>query len=69
MNLERLEQLKIAPGTISCIYYPGGEYPPLLQAMNLSNTEKNLLLDRSFLESASQPESSNCLTINQPINN
>lgn len=64
MNLDRLDRLEIAPDTISCIYYPGGEYPPVLQAMNLSGAEKNLLLNRSLLKPNLQLESSDCLTIN-----
>lgn len=44
MNLDHLQRLQVHPGTISCIHYPGSEHPPVLQAMNVSGAEKDLIL-------------------------
>lgn len=42
MDLAHLQKLQIVPGTVSCIHYLGGEYLPVLQAMNVSGAEKAL---------------------------
>ncbi len=62
MNLASRQKLELDPNTISCFYYPIGEYLPILQGMNLSGTDKNLIGDCPFLQSSSQPNSLNYLT-------
>lgn len=55
MNLDHLQRLQVHPGTISCIHYPGSEHPPVLQVMNLSGMEKDLIFGYPFLNSMKQP--------------
>jgi phosphoserine phosphatase len=42
IDLDRVEQLLVKKGTISCLQYPGDRHPPILQAMNISTTETDL---------------------------
>ena len=63
MTLEHLQKLQVPPGTISCIHYPGNGHPPVLQTMNVSGTEQDLIFGHPFLESMKQPELlKGCLT-------
>jgi probable phosphoglycerate mutase len=43
MNLDQFWQLQLREGAISCIHYPNPDHPPILQAMNISGSEKDLL--------------------------
>jgi phosphoserine phosphatase len=43
MTSEQLCQLQLKTGAISCIYYPSYEHHPILQAMNVSDSEKDLI--------------------------
>jgi probable phosphoglycerate mutase len=43
MSLDKSEQLLVRKGTISCLQYPGDRHPPILQAMNISTAQNNLV--------------------------
>ena len=43
MSSDQLWQLQLQEGAISCIHYPDFEHPPILQAMNVSGSEKDLI--------------------------
>jgi probable phosphoglycerate mutase len=43
MNSDQLWQLQLHEGAISCIHYPNPDHPPILQAINISGAEKDLL--------------------------
>lgn len=62
MTLDHLQRLQVAPGTISCIHYPGSGYLPVLQTINVSGAEKDLIFGSSFSESIKQQSSQGCLT-------
>lgn len=51
MNSQQLEKLNVQPGTISAIHYPGRELPPVLQAMNTSEREKDLIYQPELIQS------------------
>lgn len=51
MNSQQLEKLNLQPGTISAIHYPGIELPPVLQAINTSEWEKDLIYRPEFVQS------------------
>jgi phosphoserine phosphatase len=45
MNSEQMERLQLKQGAISCIQYPGSHHPPILQAMNVSTSQKELIFE------------------------
>lgn len=51
MNSQQLKKLNVQPETISAIHYPGIELPPVLQAMNTSKREKDLIYQPEFVQS------------------
>ena len=51
MNSQQVEKLNVQLGTISAIHYPGFELPPVLQAINASGREKDLIYPPEFLQS------------------
>ncbi|MDJ0695071.1 histidine phosphatase family protein [Mastigocoleus sp. MO_188.B34] len=51
MSCQNLEKLNLQPGTISAIHYPSVELPPVLQAMNTSESEKYLIYKPEFAQS------------------
>ncbi|KST61917.1 histidine phosphatase family protein [Mastigocoleus testarum] len=51
MSSQNLEKLNLQPGTISAIHYPSVELPPVLQAMNTSESEKYLIHKPEFAQS------------------
>ena len=51
MNSRQLEKLNLQAGTISGIHYPGRELPPVLQAMNASEREKDLIYHPELIQS------------------
>lgn len=57
MKLDHLQRLQLFSSTTSYIHYPGDGHPPVLQAMNVSGAEKDLIFGHP-LESMKQPESS-----------
>lgn len=43
MNSDQFWQLQLHEGAISCIHYLNPDHPPILQAMNISGAEKDLI--------------------------
>jgi broad specificity phosphatase PhoE len=50
MNYEKISQLQLHENTISSIYYPDTQHPPVLQAVNISASEQEIIFDSSLTQ-------------------
>lgn len=48
MNSDQILQLQLQPGAISSIHYPHPNYPPVIQAINVSGYEQDLVFGSFF---------------------